>query len=72
MWVYQAIGLISTHSAHLMLTAGEVRGVVGVGQKQVVGLGHPEVHHLRCVFQSPHCILMHHILQTDVIHLKGE
>lgn len=55
-----------------MLTAGEVWGVVGVGQKQVVGLGHPEVHHLRCVFQSPHCILMHHILQTDIIHLEGE
>lgn len=53
------------------LTAGEVWGVVGVGQEQVVGLGHPEVHHLGCVLQSPHCILMHHIFQTHVVHLIG-
>lgn len=70
--VYQLFTLIFTQSARFMLTAGEVWGVVGVGQKQVVGLGHPEVHHLRCIFQSSHCILMHHILQTDIIHLKGE
>lgn len=51
------------------LTAGEVRRVVRVGQEQVVGLGHPEVHHLGCVLQSPHRILVHHILQTHVVHL---
>lgn len=51
------------------LTAGEVRRVVGVGQEQVVGLGHPEVHHLGCVLQSPHRILVHHILKTHVVHL---
>lgn len=51
------------------LTAGEVWGVVGVGQEEVVGLGHPEVHHLGCVLQSPNCILMHHILQTHIVHL---
>lgn len=55
-----------------MLTAGEVWGVVRVGEEQVVGLGHPEVHHLRCVLQSPHRILVHHILQTDIIHLQGQ
>lgn len=53
------------------LTAGEVRGVVGVGQEQVVGLGHPEVHHLGCVLQSPHCVLVHHVLQTHSVHLTG-
>lgn len=51
------------------LTAGEVWRVVRVGQEQVVGLGHPEVHHLGCVLQSPHRILVHHILQTHVVHL---
>lgn len=53
------------------LTAGEVWGVVGVGQEQVVGLGHPEVHHLGCVLESPNCILVHHILQTHAVHLIG-
>lgn len=50
-------------------TAGKVRRVVGVGQEQVVGLGHPEVHHLGCVLQSPHRILVHHVLQTHIVHL---
>lgn len=58
------------HNKHrACLTAGEVGGVVGVGQEQVVGLGHPEVHHLGCVLESPHRILVHHILQTHVVHL---
>lgn len=51
------------------LTAGEVWWVVRVGQKQVVWLGHPEVHHLACVLQRSHCVLVHHVLQTHVVHL---
>lgn len=54
---------------NMALTAGEVWRVVGVGQKQVVGLGHPEVNHLSCVLQSPHRILMHHIFKTHVVYL---
>lgn len=59
-----------SHTEREGLTAGEVWRVVGVGQEQVVGLGHPEVHHLGCVLQSPHRILMHHILKTHVVHLS--
>ena len=54
-----------------LLTGGDVGWGVRVVQVKVCRLGHLQVHHVGGIFQRRDCVLVHDVLQADVIYLQG-